>query len=219
MSNKTGLPERLFNLAGSAYTLWPLLVAALGGFGAAIWGHLAELSPQSQFLYVILSFAGILWILLGLIWLWREMRPSRERIAFDCAYGLALDGLHLAKDDAQVPAAIQLGVVLRNASSLPLKYKVEEIHVIVGTTAIPDPMLINDGGLISRGCTGLYLYPPFPVTATQPRVSAKIEFTIAYGHPDYRLVRRLRKNLDVSLRLDDKFGVVYLTRSESDEAI
>ena len=219
MSDMTNKAERLVNLGASVYALWPVLAAAVGGIGAAIWAHLADLSTLSLVLYVILSSAGTLWTLLGVIWLWREMRPSGERIAFECAYGLALDGLHLAKDDAQLPPAVQLGIVLRNASSVPLRYKVEEIHVVMGTTAIPYPTLINDGGVISRGCTTLFLYPAFPQNTIQPRVKAVVEFTIGYGHPDYGLVRRLKRKLDVSLRLDDKVDVVYLTRSESDEEI
>jgi hypothetical protein len=223
MNDKTNRFERLVNLGASVYALWPVLAAAVGGIGAAIWAHLADLSPLSLVLYVILSSAGTLWTLLGVIWLWREMRPSRERIAFECAYGLALDGLHLATDDAQVPPSIQLGIVLRNASNLPLRYKVEEIHVIVGTTAIPYPTFVSDGGLISRGTATTYFYPAFPRNAIQPqnqaKVTAVVEFTIAYGHPDYDLVRRLKRKLDVSLRLDDKPGVVYLVRSESDEDI
>jgi hypothetical protein len=211
--------ERIVNLSASIVALWPLVVATIGGIGAAIWGHLDSLSSPALLLIGIGTGVGILWGVNGVIWLLREIRPSKERIAFDCAYGLALESISLGKDEGQATAAVQLGIVLRNASPVPLRYDVEEIEVIIGTTTIPHPAWANRGGLISRGCVQTFSYPSFPSSVIKPREKAVMRFTIAYGHPEFGAVRRMKKQLDVSLRLDDRAGAIYVIVAESDEAI
>ena len=219
MTEKAGIVERLINMLGSIVTLWPLAVSVVGSIVAASATFKTSFSPDAHLLIAAAVFPITLWSLIGLIWLVREIRPSQLRIAFDCAYGMSLERLALGKDEDTPDAALQLGIVLRNAANIPLKYAVEQIELIVGTTAIPKPNLINSGGVISRGCESTYYYPPFPRVAIQPRVKAVFRFTIAYGHPDYGPSRRMTRHLDVSLRLDDKPGAVYLTEVANDVLI
>jgi hypothetical protein len=183
--------ERIVILSASMYALWPLGVAAIGGLGAAAWGYLEDLSSPARLLMGIGTGVGILWAVNGVIWLRREIRPSRKRIAFDCAYGLALESISLGKDEGQQTAAVQLGIVLRNAAPVPLRYVVEDMAVIIGTATIPHPTWANRGGLISRGCATTFNYPSFPSSVIKPREKAVIRFTIAYGHPEFGSVRRM----------------------------
>lgn len=188
--------------AGASYWAWALqwgyLPVALTGLGV---------------------FVMIIWGINGIVWLRRQSQPAKARMAFDYRYGLALLCLHMGRDEGKEEASFQVGLVLKNASEWPMKYHVEDMNVIVGDRTIAKPNFTNTGGLISKGCHTTFYYPPFPNSVVKPRLEGIIKLTIAYGHPDFGFVRRMKKTLSASFRLDDKPGAVYVIESETDDDI
>lgn len=112
-----------------------------------------------------------------------------------------------------------MGLILRNAADGPLKYQAEQFDVILGDRTIPHPKFKTLGGVIPRGSTTILFYQPFKREVVQPRVEGVIRYTILYGHPELSFSRRSKKELSVTLRLDKKPGIVWLTENESDEAL
>lgn len=199
--------------ASVAGWLWGLPMS--GGFTYWAW--------VSQWGYLPIALTGLgvfvatIWGINGIIWFNRQRQPGKARVAFDYRYGLALHAVHLGRDEEKEEASFQLGLILHNAVDWPMKYHVEDMIIIVGDRTIANPNFANLGGLISRGCYTTFYYSPFAKTVERPRANGIIKFTIAYGHPDFGFSRRMKKTLNVSLRLDDKPGAVYVIESESDE--
>jgi hypothetical protein len=158
----------------------------------------------------------------GIIWLKTITLPLMTKLSFDYSYGLALSRLQLGIDDNQEGAALQLGLWLKNATDAPLKYNVDEFDIILGDRAIIEPIFKNRGGVISKGMEQLFFYPPFNksvLDAIKPRIEGKIKYSIKYGHPETDFIRVSKKILNISLRLDDKPGVIYVVDSEVDKRI
>jgi hypothetical protein len=137
------------------------------------------------------------------------------------AYGLALQALHIARDD-QAPkgAVVQLGLILLNAANGPLKYEIENIEIAIPDMQLMDAPWVNRGGVIARGNTQtFYCAPLVRKPIQQPRVEGTLRYSIKYGDPDHELFRRSKKNLNLILRLDQITDVIYVIDSESDERI
>lgn len=146
---------------------------------------------------------------------------TKRKFTFNYAYGLALAGLHLGYDDSMNPPAVQLGLVLANATEYPIKYEVEQFEVVIENRAIGQPGFKTRGGVIASRMTGTYFYPSFNKELPEGRdhLTGVIRFTILYGHPEIGFFRKVKKELTVSLRLGDKAGIVWLLEKESDEGI
>lgn len=198
---------------------WSLIVSAAIAIATAYWAWASQWGYLPIFLVAFGIFVAAIWGLNGVIWLRRQRRPSRERVAFDFSYGLSLQGLQLGRDESKEDAAFQLGLVLFNAADWPIKYEIEDIDVIVGNRAIARPTFVNRGGVISRRCSTMFFYPPFPKNAMKERTDGILQFSIVYGHPEFGFARRMKKRLSMSLRLDDKPGVVYIIEMETDDGI
>jgi hypothetical protein len=121
------------------------------------------------YIATLLTCTLTLWLIIGVIWVLRQRQPSRQRVAFDFRYGLALSGLSLGRDERRKDVAVQVGLVLHNASDWPIKYHVEDMEVVIGDRAISKPNFTNMGGFISKGCNTMFLYPAFhKVWSTRP---------------------------------------------------
>lgn len=67
-----------------------------------------------------------------------------------------------------------------------------------------------------------YSYPPFKKSDISEFLgklpSGSIDFDLVYGNPDASAARRLKMRIEISLRLDDKFGIHDTILTESDQA-
>lgn len=198
---------------------WSLIVSAALAIGVGFWAWSAEHAYLPVFLVALVTFVCTIWGFNGIVWLRSQRRPSKQRVAFDYAYGLSLIELHLGLDESKKDAAFQLGIRLFNASDWPIKYLVEDMNMVIGDRAIAKPNFTSMGGIVSRRSPTLFLYPPFPRSAMKKHAEGMMKFSILYGHPDFGFVRRFKRRLSVSLRLDDKPSAVYIVESESDESI
>jgi hypothetical protein len=148
-----------------------------------------------------------------------EFRRAKH-FAFTYAYGLDLKNLSIGRDEANPAGGVlQLGLLLANAADGPLKYHVEEMEVIIGDRTIPNPNFRSRGGVIPRGSEREFFYPPFGRDVIQPRTNGVLRYSIIYGHPEIGFSRWAKKQLSLTMRLDDRTGVRFLIDSESDEEI
>jgi len=197
-------------------------MSAAVGVSTAIWAWCTQWGYLPIFLTSLLTFAVCLWMYNNIIWLMTRTHPLKTKLAFDYSYGLALSRLHLGIDDADENKALQIGLWLKNSADAPLKYYVDDFDIVLGDRAIPNPVFTNKGGVIPKGMEQLFFYPPFNksvLDAIRPRIAGKIKYSIKYGHPETDFIRVSKKTLNVSLRLDDKPGLVYVVDSEDDKEI
>ena len=194
-----------------------VVVGVMAGIAGSVWAWASQWGGLPIFLTGLGVFVAILWAWNGVIWLRRQRRPGKHQVAFDYGYGLALEGLHIGRDEEKEEAALQIGLILRNATDGPLKFYVEEFDIIIDDMTITRPQFKTRDALISRGAQMTFFYPPFGISVIKPRPEGIIRYSIKYGHPDFEYVRRTKKQLSISLRLDDKTGIIHLIESESDE--
>jgi len=112
---------------------------------------------------------------------------------------------------------------LFNVASGAVKYKVEELRIILDDRTIASPKYDNEGGTIPRHIGRTYRFPTFKKSSIESylgkRTTGVVEFSIAYGPHDSTPIRRLKMKLNVFLRLDDKPGIADTIVSESDSII
>lgn len=98
----------------------------------------------------------------------------------------------------------------------------EELDVILKDRTMASPTFVNRGGFISRDSRTVFFYPPFSkkvLDECSPRSDGVLRYSVVYGHAESPYVRRAKKKLMLSVRLDAKPGVAYLIETESDEPI
>lgn len=203
-------------------TNWAYITSSLFALLYMIWAWITKWGYFPIALSGIITFGVALWIFNGFIWLRNQKKPIREKLSFDYSYGLALTGLHLGFDERSNDHAFQLGLILFNATSLPIKYLVEDIIIIVGDRTIASPQFVNRTALISSRTNNTFFYPSFrkeAITSNTNNVEAIIKYSIKYGHPEFGFVRKSQKNIKVNLRLDDKPAAIYLVENESDDPL
>jgi hypothetical protein len=202
---------------------WSVLLSAGAGICAAIWAWLSQQPLVWVAIAALATFTLLIWMWNGITWARNQKRPSKARISFDYAYGLSLENITLGlDDDGRGDAALQFGLNLRNATSGPIKYYVEEFDVIVNDRTAALPLFKNRGGPLPRDARTIFFYPPFSKSVLEecrPRAAGLIKFTITYGHPEAGYSRRAKKRLSFNARLDNKVGLAYVVEDESDEAI
>jgi len=192
------------------HLIGPLVVAGLTFFeGLATGFPLALLIPLT-----VVAAGATVYLVNQVVALFSRFREGY-------AYGLAYEGPYMAFNPQSDDANLQLGVTIRNVTANPLRYTVDRFDVVVGDRTIVAPVIFSTGGIIPRGCTRTYFYPPFKREQIQQfmvgTVQGSITVEFLYGHPDGPLVRRLTMKLLINLKLNDPVGLRDLILSESDE--
>jgi hypothetical protein len=212
----------LYGMAASLFLQWNVIVSAAFAVAAAYWAWIAHWGYLPVFLVAFGIFVSAIWGLNGIIWLKHQKQPSDERISFDYAYGLALEDITLAIEREKEESALQFGLRFRNAASGPMRFYVEEFDVILKDRTIARPTFINRGGFIPRDSSTIFFYPPFSkkvLDECSPRSDGVLRYSVIYGHPESPYLRRTKKKLILSVRLEATPGVAYLIETESDEPI
>ncbi len=204
--------------------LWHLLQVALP-FGAAAYtafsGYSDELSHAELVAFTMLAFAGGLLsinqfrILIGV----PIAVVSRESFK----YGLTYVGINIAYEPGSTQGAMQVIVQLANSARAPIRYKVERMDVIVGTTTLPHKKFTNTGGVIPLMGRRVYRDSPFPLEVISSligsRHSGTVEMSIVYGPAEGEPTRRLSFKLEIFVSLQpDGAGISDLLVSEEDRA-
>src|SRR5216683_756795 len=90
--------EHIHFLAGIA-AHWSVVVSVLLAMGAGFWTWSAEHAYLPVFLVSLGTFVAVIWAINGIVWLRRQKRPSKARVAFDYSYGIALDEITPSHDE------------------------------------------------------------------------------------------------------------------------
>lgn len=199
---------------------WQVIVSATVGIGAGAWAWW-NWATQWGYLPValvgLLVFVAVIWLWNGIIWLKHQKRPSKQRTLFDYSYGLDISNVYLGRDKKD--ETIQIGVVLKNTASGPVQFYVEDMDVIIENRTLTQPEFKKREGVIPIISERVFFYPPMPQDYFKDRSRGMLKITIKYGHPELGYLRRIKRKLDLSVRVDEKLSCVYLIEEESDAPI
>lgn len=198
---------------GLYHLIVPLAVAALTFIKGVMEGFaLAVLIPLT-----VIAAGGTLYIINQIIILYNRFREGY-------AYGLAYEGIALGFSPDTPNTMLQFGVLIRNTTERPLRYKVEQFDVVIEDRTIANPIFVAAGGIVPRSAQRRYSYPSFSRSQIETFIGKNpqglITFAFRYGHPEAPFVRCLKMKLSISLHLEsEKAAVVDSILSESDDAI
>ncbi|HJS87439.1 MAG TPA: hypothetical protein VJ779_18450 [Acetobacteraceae bacterium] len=187
------------------------------GFIAALVKDMGVLTAVLVFFFI---FVSALWSFIGIVWLFDQSKKARGGGLVDYAWALRVETVILNRDAGNHNAEWQVRVVLRNASSVPLRIDLIEQRLVVEnvvpdtkleTSGIPFVVGPRDAMQINFPC---YKRNSFP---DKDRVQGQIDLIARYGYPDgpYTriMIRRLWMNAIIKPSL---FG--NLVTSESAES-
>jgi hypothetical protein len=218
MSEKKNVFLRLWNWLGHvSRALWvyklvlPLGIAALTFIKGHATGYpLAFLIPLT-----VVAAGATLYCVNQIAILYNQFREG-------FAYGLAYEGVFLGFNPTRDEAILQLGVLIRNVTANPMRYRAERFDVVIRDRTIPTP-IEHQGNLIPRGSQRQYMAPSFTREQVGQFIDQNVDATITlefhYGHPDGPYVRRLKMKMSVALKLSNPIGSRDVIVSESDEEI
>jgi hypothetical protein len=193
------------NLITFATTNWVLTVSALIGLWASATESIVTFALNPRVQTAILVFMAVLWTSIGLTYLVDRRRPRFIKPEHDYRYGLTFEGLIPAYNEDG--GSLGIGIQVRNFSSGPIRYTIEEFDVRMGSRALPK---IKKGMLTSfmpRGAGRTSVAGMFSAEDLKEFVGKRIEgtvnFSIVYGHPESAPVRRLTMELSVILEMKE----------------
>jgi hypothetical protein len=193
---------------------WVLVVSVAAAIGAAAWAWASRYDYLQITLAGLASLLLVMWTSIGLVWIRKLSNDAKY------AWALGYQGLTLGLDTGNDNATLQIGVNFINTGPGAIKYKVDQLRVIIDDRTIANPTYETEGGIIPRAVSRTYRFPPFKkatvVNYLGKRATGTVEFSIDYGPHDSVPTRRLKMRLNVSLRLDDKIGVVDTIASEEE---
>lgn len=171
-------------------------------------------------------FLVLLWTYIGFAILIDRRKARVVKSEQDYRYGLTFEGFMPAatefdQDDSELRFALQL----RNYSSGPIKYTLNEFDVRIGNRALPMILPGTLFGFMARGAGRTSFSPPFKRGDFKQLIGQHLEgsarLKIDYGHPEKAPVRQLSISLTVFMMVPEEgplhFGTNIL--EESDIAI
>lgn len=145
----------------------------------------------------------------------------QRKFSFDYAYGLAIKDFIYGVDDLENPTSISINLLLQNTAHGPLKYNIDQLDIIIDGHTHTNPVFDNKGGVIPRGSEAKFLYPSFNVGlfAGKLLLDGVVRVAISYGHPEVGMVRLLKKELSLKLKIGRNAGITFIVKQESDVEI
>jgi hypothetical protein len=207
-------------------TNWTILTSLVFAIVTAVWAWAIQWGSFPVFLFTFGVFSTSIWLLNGLIWFYRQRRPSQQRISFDYSYGLALEQIYPALDLGNLENTLEMRLVIRNVANGPLRYEIDKFQFIVEdrfvnatikTSVIPRLMstTIFPGAGFKKDA-----YEQF-----QERTTGRLEYLIKYGHPEFPLSWKSEKTIELHLfkKADDQgnpgVNLVWIIANEKDEPL
>lgn len=202
-----------------------LTVAASFYVGLSSWAFEFVNRPEvrgAAFVFLIL-----LWTYIGFTILIDRRKARIVKTEQDYRYGLTFEGFNpflgatFDKDEDQ----LRFGILLRNYSSGPIKYTIDELDVRIGNRALPHLAEGTLFGFMARGSGRTSWSPSFTRGDFKQyfgqELSGTATFSVSYGHPEKPPVRRLTISLGITLLIPENgvpgFGANIL--GETDMAI
>lgn len=210
--------EHVYFIGGIAGS-WSVSMSALLALGAGFWTWSAEHSYVPIFLVMLFTFAVTIWAFIGIIWLRRQVRPSKAKLTFEYSYGIALDEIVPSHDKDNQINSLEFRFHIRNVAPGPLKYKAERVDVIIGDRIRTERNLI---GVLPRTSWTQLMVGGFDqevVGSLEDRTAGVYEMSIIYGHPDDEYSRRAKKRIRFELIKRDNIisNAPWRILEESDE--
>jgi hypothetical protein len=172
-------------------------------------------------------FLTLQWTYVGFTILVDRRKARIVKAEHDYRYGLTFEGFHLivAPDFDSEGGELRFGIGLRNFSSGPIKYAVDDLDVRIGKLALPLLLPGTLFGFMARGSGRTSYSSAFQRKDFSQLIGQRLEgtakFSISYGHPELAPVRRLTISMGIVLEIRDTglpgFGFNIL--HESDDAI
>jgi hypothetical protein len=199
---------------------WGVLVSAIIAVAVAAIAWANDFAHRSEVQTAVIVFLVLLWSYIGVATIARQRKPH------DYAYCLLYESITFGFDPDNESNALQLQLALRNVGDAPIQYEVESFDVVIGDRTVTHKVHANRGGYLPRFAFRLFRDTGFKRDTVKEfydkDVQGSVKFSIAYGPPEGRFVRRLRMELDVGARLaidPTKRGWSDIIVSESDRPI
>jgi hypothetical protein len=186
---------------------WVLTVSTIIGLWASVtdWAIALVQNPKVQ--TAALVFLFVLWTSIGITVLIDRRKPRMIKSEQDYRYGLTFEGLlpSLGAEFDSDDSELGFGIQLRNFSSGPLKYTVEDFDVRIGNRALPKLKKGVLFGFMARGAgrtshAGTFKRSDFAQLIGQ-RLEGTANFSVTYGHPESPPVRRLSIAMAIILEI------------------
>jgi hypothetical protein len=207
---------------------WVLTMSTIIALWASFtdWAVAMVQNPKVQ--TAALVFLVLLWTIVGITVLIDRRKPRITKSEHDYRYGLTFEGFvplindaAFDKDDSQ----LRFGISVRNFSSGPIKYTVDELDVRIGNRALPKLKKGELFGFMARGAGRTSASPAFKRGDFKELIGQQLEgtanFSISYGHPELPPVRRLLIVMTIVLHIPESgipgFGTNIL--EETDQAL
>jgi hypothetical protein len=150
-----------------------------------------------------------------------ETASAEEAQPADYAHGLALVQVQPSLDNKNAINTLEIRIVLRNASGLPLRYEVEKYEVIVeanvAKTDITTAVMPRDGVLTLFPRCG---FSKKQYSEFKNRTTGTLEYQIKYGDPEKILTRRSYKLIHIDFfKKKGGLNINWIIANESDEEI
>ncbi|SDS13118.1 hypothetical protein [Bradyrhizobium canariense] len=172
-------------------------------------------------------FLVLLWTYIGFTVLIDRRRARIVKSEQDYRYGLTFEGFQpiAGPDFDHDDSELRFGILVRNYSSGPIKYTLDDLDVRIGNRALPHLLKGVLFGFMARGAGRTSYSPAFKRSDFKQLVGQQLEgtakFTIVYGHPERPPVRRLTISLSIILMIPESgpFGFGSSILEEIDVAI
>lgn len=184
-------------------------MSTLIGLWASItdWAVAFTQNPKIQTFAEV--FLVILWTVVGLTFLIDRRKPRVVKSERDYRYGLTFEAFlpvinpDFEKDDGE----IRFGIMLRNYSSGPIKYVVDDVDIRIGNRALPKMKKGELFGFLARGAARTSTGAPFKRRDFNQVIGQRLEgtanFSVSYGHPEEPPVRRLSISMGIILEIPE----------------
>lgn len=203
---------------------WILAISVVLGLVAAAWTTANEFVRLPAVQTGAATFLAVLWTFIGLDTVLRRKKAVIVRTEQDYRYGLTMEGIfpNYIPDDPH--ETLTFALLIRNFSTAPIKYEIEEFDVRIGNRALPKIQKGRLKGYLPRGggkrsAPGTFSQDDIKDFVGK-KVTGTIEIKVLYGHPEREPVRRLKINLDMILQINPP-AIMYGDNitEESDEAL
>ena len=195
----------------------------------AIMGVLATIKNQFWFWPIVALLAGlVIGMWLDLFFRGRAGRGDTSRTPVsplgggpDYPYGLALQEVRLSLDLNNLDNTLETRLIIRNASNGPIEYSIEQLDTVVESIIVrakPSGAILPRDALLTIFAGVGYTLKQY--SSFQNRTSGTIEYSMTYGPPGAKPIRRAYKLLSIDIfKKEGEVSWNWIIQNESDEEI
>ncbi len=177
------------------------------GIVGTIFDSAVDFFSRDDVRVFITLFLTTLWTTIGLLWLRDRLKPRVTTPYHDYRWALIFEGLKPAWDRL-ISGRLNFVLQIRNFGSGPLKYKVEQFDVQIGSRTPPKRKKGELVGFLQRGAgkmlgTNSFNKDEIGDFYCNPPCNGTADIIIIYGEPDKEPERRFSLSLDLALGINE----------------